>query len=120
MDAKIYILPEDQRPHWLKYPESYCRILEQSLVNITPWHIMEADRVVVQYEGLVRRFPDRTIFPFAYRQDTDDVACWSEGCGESVFIIHDFASPGDELEHEFENVWEWFKDAVEDTTLWTT
>jgi hypothetical protein len=35
-----------------------------------------------------------------------------------VFIVHDFASAGWEDEGGFENVWSWFRSAVEETAGW--
>jgi hypothetical protein len=118
MSKELYILPERQRPSWLEYPHSFCRIVEQALVHITPWHLLEAQRAVVHFKGLAERYPTRELFPFAYRQDNDDVACWSNGTGEKVFIIHDFASPGWEDEAVFDDVWTWFRAAVEETITW--
>ena len=79
---------------------------------------MEAERVVVHARGLAERYPSRELFPFAYRQDNDDVACWANGAGEKVFVIHDFASAGSEGEAEFDDVWAWFRSAIEETIAW--
>ena len=73
---------------------------------------------MVKFQSLAERYPNRELFPFAYRQDNDDVASWSKDAGEKVFIIHDFASPGWEDEGAFENVWSWFRSAIEETALW--
>lgn len=116
---KIYQLAANQLPAWLEYPRAYERLLEQNLVNITPWHIMTAEEVKLRYKGLSTRYPKRQLFPFAYRQDNDDVACWEAGEGERVFIIHDFASPGWEIsKSNFEDLWSWFREAVEETIDW--
>lgn len=118
MSKKNFFLLEDQRPSWLAYPHSFHRLVEQSLVNLTPWHILEGERAATHFKGLAERYPSRELFPFTYRQDNDDVACWSRGAGEKVFIIHDFASPGWEDEESFESVWSWFRAAVEETIAW--
>ena len=36
----------------------------------------------------------------------------------NIFIIHDFASPGYEDEGTFDDVWSWFRSAVEETIAW--
>lgn len=79
---------------------------------------MEGERALEHARGLATRYKNRTLFPFAYRQDCDDVACWEMGHGERVFIVHDFASPGFEDDGNFENVWAWFRMAVEETAGW--
>jgi hypothetical protein len=118
MNKDNFIVPANQRPVWLEYPHSFCRLAEQGLVHLTPWHIMEAERAIVHARGLAERYPSRELFPFAYRQDNDDVACWSRGTGEKVFVIHDFASTGWEDEAAFDDVWAWFRSAIEETITW--
>lgn len=118
MSKSVFILPPSERPEWVNYPHSFCRLVDQSLIHLTPWHIMEGQRALTHFQGLATRYPTRNLFPFAYRQDNDDVACWVKGMGEKVFIIHDFASPGYEDEGAFENVWAWFRSAVEETIDW--
>jgi len=118
MSSEVFILSPTERPSWVQYPKSFGRIVEQGLIHITPWHIMDSKRVLMQLEGLAERYPSRELFPFAYRQDNDDVACWVRGMGEKVFIIHDFASSGFEDEGSFDDVWSWFRSAVEEAASW--
>jgi hypothetical protein len=118
MNKNAFILPPTERPSWLEYPQSFRRIVDQQLVDITPWHVMEGERALRQFRGLASRYPARDLFPFAYRQDNDDVACWTKSMGEKVFIIHDFASPGWEDVVTFDDVWSWFRSAVEETIAW--
>jgi hypothetical protein len=114
----IYLLPLDEIPSWLQYPHAFRRMVDQSLIHVTPWHLLEAKESLRRFRGLIERYPSRNLFPFAYRQDNDDLACWGKGMGEKVFIIHDFASQGWEGESSFENVWSWFRSAVEETIEW--
>lgn len=118
MSKELFIVPPHQRPAWLEYPRSFYRLIEQGLIHVTPWHIMEAERAVIHACGLAERYPGRALFPFAYRQNNDDVACWSNGSGEKVFVIHDFASPGWEDVEEFSDVWTWFRSAIDETIEW--
>ncbi|WP_300454551.1 hypothetical protein [Accumulibacter sp.] len=118
MSKELFIAPSHQRPVWLEYPHSFCRLVEQGLIHLTPWHIMEVEWALVHARGLGERYPGRELFPFAYRQDNDDVACWSSGAGEKVFVIHDFASPGWEDEAAFSDVWAWFRSAIDETIAW--
>jgi hypothetical protein len=118
MKAPQFFASPNQRPTWVDYPLAFCRLVDQGLTHLTPWHILEADRAVAQARGLAERYPDRKLFPFAFRQDNDDLACWSCGTGERVFIVHDFASPGWESVCEFSDVWSWFRFAVEETIAW--
>lgn len=37
---------------------------------------------------------------------------------EKVFIVHDFASPGFEHEGCFDDVWSWFRAAIDETITW--
>src|ERR1051326_3279024 len=94
MSSESFIVPPTERPNWVEYPKSFIRIIEQGLIHITPWHIMDSKEAQERLAGLVKRYPLRKLFPFAYRQDNDDVACREKGMGERVLIIHDFASHG--------------------------
>jgi len=118
MSKGIFIVEPNQGPEWLNYPHAFRRIVEQGIIHITPWHILEAAHALEQHRGLTQRYPTRDLFPFARRQDNDDVACWSRDSGEKVLIVHDFAAPGYENEGEFEDVWAWFRSAIEETILW--
>jgi hypothetical protein len=118
MSKENFILPKDQRPSWVEYPNSFCRLVEQELVHLAPWHIMEAKLASVHFRGLAERYPTRELFPFAYRQDNDDVACWAKGMGEKVLVVHDFASAGWEDEGAFDDVCSWFRSAVKETISW--
>lgn len=42
--------------------------------------------------GLHERYPDRKLYPFASRDDNDDLACFLPN--GQVVVIHDFASAG--------------------------
>jgi hypothetical protein len=118
MMNEAFLVPPQERPSWLEYPHSFCRLVEQGLIHMTPWHILTAEKAQERFRGLRTRYPSRALFPFAYRQDNDDVACWAEGLGEQVFIIHDFTDPGYEDEGHFENVWSWFRSAIDETIDW--
>lgn len=118
MENTRFILPEAVRPTWLTYPKSFCRLVEQGIIHLTPWHLMEGERALGHARGLASRYPDRPLFPFAFRQDCDDVACWTKDRGEKVFVIHDFASPGWEGCEEFEDIWSWFLMAVGEMIDW--
>lgn len=118
MSDTRFILPETMRPSWLTYPRSFCRLVEQGIIHLTPWHLMEGEQALEDARGLARRYTDRQLFPFAFRQDCDDVACWEKGHGEKVFIVHDFASPGWEQRETFDDVWSWFRMAVGETIDW--
>ena len=118
MTRSDYILTSADCPEWLVYPKSFRRLVEQSLINITPWHIMRRERAVALFSQLQQRYPSRILFPFAYRQDNDDVVCWEKGNGEVVLIIHDHSSPGYENEGSHVDVWSWFRAAIDETIDW--
>ncbi len=118
MSPNKYLVPEDQLPSWLNYPRAYRRLVEQELYHLTPWHFLDGEEALARYRGLSERYPSRVLFPFAYRQDNDDFACWSKSTGEEVLVVHDFASPGWENVEAFVDTWAWFRRAVEETIHW--
>lgn len=56
-----------------------------------------------------KRYPSRSLFPFARDDQSDDVACWEKGKTGKVILIHDFASPGYENKKEFESFDAWYE-----------
>lgn len=44
-------------------------------------------------EGVRRRYPFRKIEPFFTRDDNDEIACYDADNNNTVYIIHDYASP---------------------------
>ena len=74
---------------------------------------MSKEQVRSRIKGLIQRYPDRRLIPFARRGDNDDIACFEVNKGEQVMIIHDFASIGYEQRECFDTFWEWFRYAIE-------
>jgi hypothetical protein len=113
-----YLLAPGEILDGFTYPKGFVRLVHQGVVNLTPWHLMDVMRVRKEFQALAARYSSRHLFPIAYRQDNDDLACWSKGHGDTVFIIHNFASEGFEDEGIFPTFWDWFRDAVEETIQW--
>jgi hypothetical protein len=94
-------------------PEGLMRIVEQGLLDLTPWHIMRTEDVVERLGGLRERYSTKYV-PFARRQDNDDLACMDAAHPGKVVIVHDFASEGFELRETYEAFWDWFRIAIEE------
>lgn len=107
------LLTTDDLPDGFMYPPQFVRVVELGLTNFEPWWIIDGDRLRKLFAGLRRRYPERSLVPFAVRQDNDDRACWDTDVGNLV-IVHDFASPGWEQRSEFDDFYGWFRQAVED------
>lgn len=100
-------------PEGFEYPPEFVRVVELGLTNIEPWWIIDGDRLRNRFVGLRERYRERSLVPFAIRQDNDDVACWDRTAG-NVAIVHDFSSPGHEQRSEFGDFYAWFRHAIED------
>jgi hypothetical protein len=100
-------------PEGFEYPPEFVRIVELELTQLEPWWIIEGDRLRTRYLGLRKRYPSRTLVPFALRQDCDDVACFEPGRA-GVVIVHDFASPGWEQRDQLPDFHSWLRRAIED------
>jgi hypothetical protein len=110
------LLTTNDLPDGFMYPPQFVRVVELGLTNIEPWWILDGDRLRKRFTGLQRRYPDRSLVPFAIRQDNDDVACWDTHAA-SLVIVHDFASPGWEQRSDpdkFGDFYDWFRQAIED------
>lgn len=99
----------------LKLPEGYFRIFELGLSNIRPWALLSTAEALALYDELRRQYTDKQYVPFARRLDTDDVACIvpSAANPEQVLLVHLFASPGWEVDEQFDSFWEWYRVAVD-------
>ncbi len=106
------LLSKEELPAWFVYPKEYKVLIEQNLLDFAPWIILPKDSARIRLEGVKKRYPNRCLFPFARREDNDDLACFEKNRG--VAIIHDFASEGFEGGKESMEFWDWFRMAVED------
>ncbi len=96
------------------FPASYFRVIELNLVNYDYWYLMDKSQILTRREGLLNRYPNRNLIPFARRDNNDDIACFEVGHGERVFIVHDFASEGYERRQEFDDFWSWFISSIKE------
>ncbi|RYE51736.1 MAG: hypothetical protein EOP21_00560 [Hyphomicrobiales bacterium] len=100
----------------LRLPDGLIRIVNQGIVDLSPWHVMPRELALKRLHGLRLRY-SRKYIPFAYRQDNDDIACIDAEQPDTIVIVHDFASEGTERRDRFDTFWEWFRAAVEDMVL---
>ena len=88
-------------------------LLADVLGKAEDWRLLTIEEIETVGAGINSRYPNRTVLPFARRDDCDDVACFlissKEQRNEQVLIIHDFASPGWEVEASFGDLQSWLK-----------
>ncbi len=108
------LLELEKNLHGFTYPKAFLKAVELHLTDLDIWYIMDAEQVLLRFEGLRQRYPKRKLIPFARRDDNDDVACFEVDKGNRVFVIHDFANEGWERRKEFSDFWGWFEAAVHD------
>jgi hypothetical protein len=112
-----YLIDEPDLPKGFTYPGAFLRVVNQGLIDLTPWYIIDKDQALKRLAGLKDRYPTRSLIPFARRDDNDDVACFEIGQEHSVTIVHDFASSGYETKKKLDTFWDWFKYAVDEMIL---
>lgn len=93
-NINIKFLDKSILPKGFSYPEPLLKILKLNIVDFNLWYIMDNKQMLLRYEGLKERYPNRVLIPFAKRDDNDDIACFEFEQGEKVQIIHDYASFG--------------------------
>ena len=106
----IEILEQEKCPEWVRYPESYLKLIKEEKDTFLPWYLTNKEDVIWRFAGLKERYPKRKLFPFARRDYNDDIACWEKDFGEQVIVMHDFTDPGWERRKIFRdfNTWhEW-------------
>lgn len=70
-------------------------------IDLGVWYFMSDESMYDRFKELQKRYPRRTLYPFAKRDDNDDIACFENIGTETVHIIHDFASEGWEQKKTF-------------------
>lgn len=113
-----YIATGNERPDWLVYPPLFQRMVEQGVVNLCPWHITPAHQTRSWLYQLEKLYPKRNLYPFAFRQDNNDVACWEEGRGDLVIVVHDVTEHDSPDQSELPNTGAWLALAMQDMIDW--
>lgn len=109
------LLSTAQLPAGFGYPPDFLRLVDLEIVHIDPWHMLGGELLQVRSRGLMVRYPDRHLVPFARRQDNDDIACWEMVDGLcQVVVVHDFSSPGWEQRERFDDFASWLRSAFDD------
>ncbi len=96
------------------YPQGYIKLKELHLIDFEYWYFIPDNQFEKRFMGMKERFPNRKYIPFARRDDCDDIACFELGKGETVFIIHDYASDGYEERKRYNDIWDWVRDAIDE------
>ena len=111
----VELLDATDLPAGFEYPREFLRVVELGLLDLEPWLVLEGEQLRDRNRGLRERYQDRSLVPFARRQDNDDIACWDLDRGDGrVAVVHDFASPGWERRAEFAHFNDWRRQAVDD------
>jgi hypothetical protein len=113
-----YIARNDDLPDWLVYPPLFHKMVEQGLVNLCPWHITPVKDLRRWLYHLGELYPERRLYPFAFKQDTSDLACWEAGRGELVFVVQDVTEHDSPAQTELPNMEAWLAMAIEDMIFW--
>jgi hypothetical protein len=108
----IKLIERQQCPNWVKYPYLYVKLINENKDEFLPWYLMEAAHVLSRLDGVRERYPRQDLFPFARRDDNDDIACWEKDMSEKVVIVHDFASSGWERRQIFDTFEDWYTFAL--------
>lgn len=117
-EAPNLLLPPEGLPDGFEYPEAFLRMVDENVLSLSPWSILTRDVLVAKTKSMRLRYPERSLVPFAIRQDNDDVACWDPLHSSGVVIVHDFASPGWELQGEFPDFRSWLQAALDELLEW--
>lgn len=103
-------------------PKGYQEAMDLNLVNLHPWHFVSDKEFDLLFPGINKRYPNRSVIPFAKREDNDDVAAFIRRDPEQetgqIMVIHDFASPGYEVVARIKTFWDWFRYAVDGMIEW--
>lgn len=57
-----------------QYPASFLKAINLNLVDFEFWYLMTKEQVSKRINGLLKRYPNRKLIPFARRDDNNDIA----------------------------------------------
>jgi hypothetical protein len=106
------ILDPKECPSWVEYPDLYLSLISKDKGEFFPWFFCNKKETLIYLHGLRGRYPLRKLFPFAKRDDGDDLACWEADKPGKVVIVHDYASPGWEVRQIYDNFDQWYEFAL--------
>lgn len=101
------LLTSNESPDWFTYPEEFLNVIHAGAADVGPWQFLSGEWLRVRQKGLAKRFPERSLVPFARRLDNDDIACWDGQKPGHVCIVHDFSAPGWEERNEYASFDAW-------------
>ena len=96
-------------PIWVKVPLKYIEMTKEPNEKYLPWYLFDLENYKIRLNGMKKRYPARTLVPFARHDYSDDVACWDVDRPGKVLIIHDYSSSGYENKYEFDSFEDWYK-----------
>lgn len=110
----IELIEESKLPLGFKYPKEFLWTLDLPLTNLKPWIIHSGVGLKSRYEGMKKRYPDRLLIPFAFRQDCDEVACWDLKDNNKVKIIEDYTRANPNEDVIYNDFFDWLKQAIDE------
>ncbi|HEM6099522.1 hypothetical protein [Streptococcus suis] len=94
---------------FFRYPQHLKDLISEGIVDFGVWYLMNDEQTTRRFKGLQERYPERKLYPFARRDDNDDIACFEKEDNTTVHIIHDFADAGWEQKDIFPNIDAWLR-----------
>lgn len=110
----VELIEESELPENFRYPKDFLWVLDLAINNLRPWVIHSGVGLRSRYEGIKKRYPNRVLVPFAFRQDCDEVACWDVKDGNKVKIIEDYTRANLDEDIPYDSFLDWLSQAVSD------
>jgi len=107
------VLDDAELPTGFRYPEEFLRVMRRGVSVLGAWWMLDGLLLRARHSGLRARYPNRSLVPFALRQDTNDIACWDVDAG-IVAVVDDLAPPGWERRAEYGDFSAWLRHAVDE------
>ena len=100
-------------PEGFGYPRAFDHLIESGTFRLWNWVVLDARRATERLVGLQRRYPARSLVPFAEDLTSDDVFCFELApTGSRIALIDDHAPVGFEHCATYPDLVVWFREAV--------
>ncbi len=106
------VISAEDFPEWVEISNFIKDKLKFDSDNMNPWVFSDKKFIKIVNSSVADLYSSRSLFAFAFRLDSDDIACFEENKPGKVVIIHNREDPGFEEGPEFISFEAWYNYAL--------
>lgn len=103
-----HVLENSDFPDWVKPNNEMLNIIKIDSQDMLPWSFVDKESVSAVNIFICHTYNTRTLFCFAYREDSNAIACFEKTKPGKVVIVYNDDEPGFEAGPEFISFEAWY------------